>query len=131
MRRLTVLLFSALLLNSSCKKETVPVVTEDPAEVNEIKPLEAKFTITVSDANNIFENQAIKFNNLSTGYSTLVWEFGNSTKSRLTSPEISYPIHGYYSVKLIVFDNKGNRSESVQDISILCNFGGAVHPAGG
>lgn len=131
MRRLTVLLFSALLLNSSCKKETVPVVTEDPAEVNEIKPLEAKFTITVSDANNIFENQAIKFNNLSTGYSTLVWEFGNSTKSRLTSPEISYPIHGYYSVKLIVFDDKGNRSESVQDISILCNFGGGVHPAGG
>jgi PKD repeat protein len=131
MRRLTVLLFSALLLNSSCKKETVPVVTEDPAEENEIKPLEAKFTITVSDANNIFENQAIKFNNLSTGYSTLVWEFGNSTKSRLTSPEISYPIHGYYSVKLIVFDDKGNRSESVQDISILCNFGGAVHPAGG
>lgn len=133
MRRLPVLFFAALLFNSSCKKECIAAIAEDAAEtnVNEIKPLEAKFTITVSDANNIFENQSIKFNNLSTGYTTLVWEFGNSTKSRLVSPEITYPIHGYYSVKLIVFDDKGNRSESVQDISILCNFGGGVHPAGG
>jgi PKD repeat protein len=133
MKRISIFLLLATLLGTSCKKETItePNTETDTTDVNNPQPLEAKFSITVSDVNNIFENQPIKFNNLSTGYTTQVWEFGNSTKSRLTSPEITYPVHGYYSVKLIVFDDKGNRSESVQDISILCNFGGGIHPAGG
>lgn len=121
-----------MLLFASCKKNTQdikpasnPVIsaTTAPAPV----PLTAKFSYTVQDPINIFEYQPIKFQNLSTGAASCVWEFGNTTKTQAKEPTMSYPMHGYYTVKLTVFDGKGNKQSTTQDISILCLFANGIH----
>ncbi len=128
MKKLAALLlvFGLLFFVQGCKKEQALLTEEGSGSI--IEPLEAKFSYSVPDPNNIFENQEIRFTNLSKGYKTLVWEFGNQTKSSNISPTKIYPVHGYYTVKLIVWDDAGNRSEFEQDISILCNFSGGTHP---
>ena len=46
-----------------------------------------------------------------------------------TAQAAATPEHGYYTVKLTVFDDKGHSQSVTQDISILCLFAGGVHPA--
>ncbi|MEO6668528.1 MAG: PKD domain-containing protein [Ferruginibacter sp.] len=137
MKKIFVLLLSSLFILASCKKAKEDI---RPADNNVLGtqsptatavPLTAKFTYTVQDPINIFENQAIKFSNQSTGASTWVWEFGNSTKSHDLEPAMSYPIHGYYTVTLSVWDDKGNKQSYSQDISVLCLFANGVHPPDG
>jgi PKD repeat protein len=126
----------SFLVLTSCKKATEQLQPENNSlsgntNNNSNQALDAKFSITTSDPLNIFENQSIRFNNLSTGFTSCVWEFGNATKSQQANPEISYPIHGFYTVKLTVFDGKGNKKIITQDVSILCLFYNGVHPSGG
>lgn len=117
---------------TSCKKNTDCIKPSENSVVktDEAAPLNAKFVMTVHDPSNIFENQVIKFKNMSTGSSSCVWEFGNTTKSQLNEPEISYPMHGYYTVKLTVFDGKGNSHSTSTDVSILCLFYNGIHTSG-
>ncbi len=92
--------------------------------------LEAKFSFTVNDPNNIFENQTIQLKNESTGYEYCVWELGNSQKVHTANANISYPYHGFYTVKLTVFDKNGQSQSFSNDFSILCNFANGVHTGG-
>jgi PKD repeat protein len=115
-----------LLLASCSKKDTICEAQSTAPET-----LSAKFNFTVSDPNNIYENQVIKLENLSTKVDHCVWEFGNATKSQALNPELSYPYHGFYTVKLTVFDKDGNRATATQDFSILCNFAGGNHSGTG
>lgn len=121
-------LFMTIAPFFSCsKKEGHP----ERCREEENPKLEAKFDFTVADSNNIFENQQISFRNTSTGFETCVWEFGNSVKSRDTDASVSYPMHGFYTVKLTVFDKNGQSSSATKEFSILCNFstgnGGQTH----
>jgi PKD repeat protein len=92
-------------------------------------PLQAKFSISVRDTNNIFEQQNIRFLNESTGFKHCLWEFGKSFRTTVLQPDTTYSMHGIYTVKLTVFDELGNQSVAKKDISILCNFsgGGSTH----
>lgn len=139
MKRIFLLSAITVIAITSCKKSTgdiKPQTSNAPtsqavAATTTPVPLTAKFTYMVQDPTNIFENQSIKFNNLSTGASTWVWEFGNATKSHDLQPTISYPWHGYYTVTLTVWDDKGNKQSYSQDISILCLFANGIHPPTG
>ncbi|MFT3911571.1 MAG: PKD domain-containing protein [Ferruginibacter sp.] len=134
MRKAFIILSVSLVAFASCKKNTQDIQSPKPGAVQTpvtapvVVSLTAKFTFTVQDPTNIFENQSIKFNNLSTGAASCVWEFGNATKSHDMEPTMSYPMHGWYTVKLTVYDGKGNQQITTQDISILCLFANAVHP---
>lgn len=109
------LLFAGtLFLLCSCTK-SLPQVEE---------PLQAKFSVEVPDANNIFENQTLRFKNESTGYTSCHWDFGNQVKSRVNEPDHFYGMHGYYTVTLTVWNDKGERATTEQPVSILCNFTG-------
>jgi len=133
MTKLLTALFVLMLFQfTSCKKNTDCIKpTQNPiVKTEETAPLNAKFAMTVHDPSNIFENQVIKFRNLSTGASSCVWEFGNTTKSQALDPEMSYPTHGYYTVKLTVFDGKGNSQSTSSDVSILCLFYNGIHTSG-
>lgn len=93
------------------------------------EPLKASFDITVADSNNIFENQTIRFNNQSTGYVRCRWELGNKIQSTQVSPVHQYAMHGYYSVRLTVWNTAGESATCSRDLPILCNFssGGSTH----
>lgn len=137
MKKLLTVLFLTTFIFSACKKESpdsnksVSTTTEKPAEVIKTpdpspdptpEPLSAKFSITVPDPQNIFENQAIQFNSLGKNIVSWVWIFGNGTKQFTANPVASYNMHGYYNVTLIVTDKNGNTATSTQQILILCNF---------
>jgi hypothetical protein len=125
----TALFICSICMLASCKKSTEGLQSKtENVKPPETEALSAKFSITVQDPINIFENQSIKFNNASTGFKTCVWEFGNTTKTQQKEPTMSYPMHGYYTVQLTVFDDKGNSAGTTQDISILCLFAnGSTH----
>ncbi len=67
----------------------------------------------ISDKNNIFENDEVKFANLSTNYQSCVWNFGDKNTSGFTHPTYSYEKSGLYNVSLICFskDNCSDTSE--------------------
>jgi PKD repeat protein len=104
---------SSLLLYS-CSKNCLEQATNSTPH--------AKFSITVSDTNNIFENQAIIFKNESIGFTRCKWEFGNKVQSQAINPTHDYPLHGYYTVILTIWDESGQTSSATRDIPILCNF---------
>lgn len=127
----------ALLVFSSCQKMstepsatdtekttvTAPAPTSTPTSSDE--PFSAKFTYSVPDRNNIFENQLIRFDCNVPGVQQYVWKFDNNAKSTEKSPVMSFPLHGYHTVTLEVTDRSGNTATASQQISILCNFGGS------
>ena len=128
---LTCLVACTTFLMVSCKKETASNLNQEtvkPQATATDATLSARFSFETSDPISIFENQSIKFINLSSGYKTCVWEFGNTTKTQDKQPTISYPMHGYHTVKLTVIDDKGNKKTTTQDISILCLYYNGVHP---
>ncbi len=50
----------------------------------------------------------IQFNDQSTGTSlTYLWDFGNGNTSTIKNPQAIYYASGFYTVKLLVTDNKG------------------------
>ena len=122
---LAVILVCSLILSACSKKEQV-ADTQEPVQ-QAPAPLAAKYSFTVADPNNIFENQVIQLKNESTGFDYCVWEFGNAPKVRSTDATISYPVHGYYTVKLTVFDKNGQSQSFSQEFSILCNFTNGQH----
>ncbi|MEO8768737.1 MAG: PKD domain-containing protein [Ferruginibacter sp.] len=135
MRKIFIILSASMFLLASCKKNTQDIKpASDPVASPTTAapaPLTAKFSYTVQDPINIFEHQPITFQNLSTGATSCVWEFGNATKTQDKEPTMSYNMHGYYTVKLTVFDGKGNEQSITQDISILCLFANGIHPTPG
>lgn len=72
---------------------------------------EARF---ISDA----ENRTITFNNLSTGASTFLWDFGDGTSSTLISPTKTYEQDGTYSVTLTAADSNGNTDSFIDEIEV-------------
>ena len=134
MTKVFIILSASMILFASCKKNTQDLKpATDPVTPTLAAPvsLAAKFSYTVQDPINIFEYQPITFQNLSTGATSCVWEFGNATKTQDKEPTMSYHMHGYYTVKLTVFDGKGNENSVTQDISILCLFANGIHPTPG
>lgn len=122
---------------TSCKKNTELVKSQETNNAQAAQqpvtaaPLTAKFTVTVDNPTSIYENQSIQLNNQSTGAAGYSWDFGNDVKSTDKQPTISYPMHGYYTVTLTVWDAKGNTQKYTQDISILCLFANGIHTTQG
>ena len=134
MKKILMFSIGAMLSFGACKKATQDIKPASDSATDAVvtpMPLTAKFTFTVQDPINIFENQVIKFNNLSTGASSYQWEFGNTIKSQEKEPSMSYQMHGYYTVKLTATDATGNIKTYTQDFSILCLFYSGVHPTPG
>ncbi|MCF6365134.1 MAG: PKD domain-containing protein [Bacteroidales bacterium] len=67
----------------------------------------------VSDKDNIFENDEVKFANLSTGYKSCFWDFGNENTSSFTHPTNTYYNSGLYNVSLICFSENNCSDTSV------------------
>lgn len=137
MKKLIVVLASAFLILSSCQKEspaneaiageattTTALKTPVPDPKPPVGTFSAKFSYTVPDPNNIFENQTIQYRSLGSGIVSYVWTFGNGTKLYDANPAMSYMIHGFYNVTLTVYDINGRSDSSTQEVLILCNFGG-------
>ncbi len=55
----------------------------------------------ISDKDNIFENDEVKFANLSTNYQSCSWNFGDDNTSSFKHPVYSYKKSGLYNVSLI------------------------------
>jgi PKD domain len=121
MKKLYIPLVALALI--SCEKEGRCDKEEETGDTK----LEASFKMQVPDLNNIFENQPIIFENTSTAYSRCVWEFGDATKATTPAASHSYPMHGYYTVKLTVWNQKGERATATKDIPVLCNVTGGSH----
>lgn len=130
------LLVSAAFI--SCKKDTQDWVSNSKISNNDVtinpttnpttdnkpaNPFNANFVYKVQDPNNIFENQLIRLRPLGSGIVSYLWNIDN-VKYYTRDVDISFMIHGYKNVTLTVTDAQGNTASSMQDISILCNFGG-------
>src|SRR5882762_9926756 len=77
-----------------------------------VEPFSAKFTYSAPDMNNIFEKQTIHLDSKASGVVQYVWNIGNGTKIVSKNPDISYIMHGYYTVTLTVTDKDGNTASS-------------------
>jgi PKD repeat protein len=60
-------------------------------------------SILTSDFEFIANNELTTFNNLSIGYSSVLWTFGDGTTSTLLNPEHEYPGNGDYTVRLYCY----------------------------
>lgn len=90
-------------------------------------PFGANFALSVSDPNNIFENQSITLINNASEVVSYLWKIDNNTKITEKSPTISFPSHGLHKITLTVTDARGNTATASKDINILCIFGGGNH----
>ena len=71
----------------------------------------------ISDKNNIFENDEVKFANLSTDYQSCSWDFGNGNTSSFKHPIYSYDKSGLYTVSLICLSDN-NCSDTSEFLNI-------------
>ena len=55
------------------------------------------------------------------------WDFGNGRTSTEREPSVAYGMHGTYSVKLTVTDDKGRSSSISKEITVLCVFVSVNH----
>ena len=142
MKKFILLSIISTTIMVSCKKAASDIKATGPANATttgstatgtstSTQRLVARFSYSAPDPINIFEYQPVTFTNESMGAVSCVWEFGNAKKSSDKDPVISYPWHGYYTVKLTVFDAHGNSQSVTHDVSILCLYANGVHPTGG
>src|SRR5205085_12154306 len=121
MKKITLLLTVCLIALFSCKK-----ATDDIQAANTPAPLTAKFTL--SQVDNVFENQHVTMTPAYQDGASYVWHISNATKLLDKNAVLSIPYHGNYTVELTVTDSKGNTATQSQDIIHLCNFlGGAAN----
>lgn len=59
----------------------------------------------ISDKDNIFENDEVKFANLSKDFQSCIWNFGDDNTSSFTHPTHAYEKSGQYNISLICFTN--------------------------
>jgi len=67
-------------------------------------------------------NQAITFQNLSTGATSYFWDFGNGDFSNDQSPTYTYTTAGTYGVELISVNNDGCADTIVKTVEVYSNF---------
>jgi len=70
-----------------------------------------KSNFILSNKNNLFKNDEIKFANLSTDFSSCKWNFGDGNSSNFTNPSNVFEDAGLYNVSLICF-SKNNCSDT-------------------
>lgn len=78
------------------------------------------------------EGAALKLTNSSTSSCKQLsysWDFGNGVKSTEKEPSVNYGMHGQYSVKLTVTDDKGRTATVTKEVTVLCIFASPNHPA--
>ncbi len=71
----------------------------------------------ISNAENLFQTDELRFANLSTGFKTCIWNFGDKNTSGFTHPTHSYDNPGTYKVSLICVSEK-NCSDTSEFISL-------------
>ncbi len=79
------------------------------------------YNLNASFSENINGN-VVQFTNLSSGYSSLIWNFGDGMSDVMNSPQHSYANNGTYQIQLTVFDSNGC-SDSTSAIIQLSNLG--------
>jgi gliding motility-associated-like protein len=67
-------------------------------------------------------NQAITFQNLSSGATVYFWDFGNGEFSNQASPTYTYTTAGTYAVELISVNNDGCADTIVKTVEVFSNF---------
>ena len=89
--------------------------------------LTAAFTID-NDFGEVNEQEDLLITNRSSSnVVSYEWDFGNGQTSTEANPSYQYEMHGYYTVKLKVTDDRGNTKEASQNVQVLCIFGGGDH----
>ncbi len=74
--------------------------------------------LIVSNKNNIFINDNVKFANISSNGQTYLWSFGDGTSSTKMHPEHTYSKKGIYSINLNVL-SENNCSDECSDYKIV------------
>lgn len=75
------------------------------------------------------EHQTLELQNDSKNAVSYLWDFGNGDTSTEVTPNYTYPMCGYYTVKLTATDVEGNQTIYSQELPVLCVFGGSYnHP---
>jgi len=78
-----------------------------------------KSEFIVSDKNDIFMNDEVKFANLSTNFNSCKWNFGDENTSNFTHPSHIFEEAGLYDVSLICFsENNCSDTAIVKNIQI-------------
>jgi PKD repeat protein len=121
MKHLFLLVIVSLMVLSCSKEE---VTNEDFTILKEESPVIADFNFESDIVN---ENQDLKINNLSSGATEYLWDFGENQILKDEVPDFKYLIHGIYEVKLTVKNENGSESSVIKQIEVLCNFGGGNH----
>ncbi len=70
-----------------------------------------KAEFVISEKDNAFENDEIKFANLSSGFTYCNWNFGDENTSTSRNPYNKYSTPGFYDISLICF-NENNCSDT-------------------
>jgi len=93
-------LFMLAVITFSCE--------ENESGIDFIK-FESRFVTDVND-------RTVTFDNISTGATSFLWEFGDGTSSNLVNPKKTYEDYGSYTVTLTVRNDAGQSSTSQSDI---------------
>ena len=72
----------------------------------------------ITPANQCISNNNFLFNNTSSGATTYLWQFGDSTISNLQNPSHTYSTAGNYIVKLIVYNTTGCKDSLSKSVAV-------------
>jgi PKD repeat protein len=84
---------------------------EDNESGIDLIELEARFVTDIND-------RTITFNNISTGASSFLWNFGDGTTSEAVNPQKTYQDYGTYTVTLTATSDNGETSIFQDDLSL-------------
>lgn len=78
-----------------------------------------KADFIISDKNDLFMNDEIKFANLSSNFTSCSWDFGDEDKSNFTHPSHIYEDDGFYDISLICFSkDKCSDTAKIKNLQI-------------
>jgi PKD repeat protein len=100
------LIFATLLVFSF-----IQYSCEDNESGIDFVELDARFVTDVND-------RTVAFNNISTGATSFLWNFGDGTTSEIINPQKTYEDYGTYTVTLTATSDNGETSIFQDDLSL-------------
>lgn len=98
-----------------CMFSLVHLSCEDNDSGLDLINFEARFITDVND-------RTVTFNNISTGATSFLWEFGDGTNSEVINPLKTYESYGTYTVTLTARNENGETSTFQTDITLELNL---------